>query len=140
RGRSARTATAILIAATTLAAHPATQELTEAQPTQLPRPVVDLDKTRFTTNERVFFWIGIDFPTYLIRSSSDESCQLVITKPDGTTRIDKIQEPADGPRGRSWRGGHGLGSEAPQVGRYTLVFGCGGRSSAVRSFVVEDLP
>ncbi|HEX5107920.1 MAG TPA: hypothetical protein VFV95_05720 [Vicinamibacterales bacterium] len=136
RDWNGRAATVFILAAAAVGARPAAQQRSAAQPT----PFVQLEKTRFATNERVFFWIGIDAPAYmLIPDSFYDSCQVTIVRPDGTRRVDKSSQPVDGPRGRSWRGGHGLGSEVPQLGRYTIIFECGGHTSAPRSFVVEDL-
>jgi hypothetical protein len=100
-----------------------TTSFVRAQQTSTPaRPIVELEKPRFASNEQIFFWIGVTAPdNYRIPESLRTSGRLTITRPDGTTRVDVVGWPIDGPGDRGWRGGHGLRGETPQIGRYTLV-------------------
>ena len=105
------------------------------------RPLIELEKPRFASVETIFFWIGVTAPDdYLIPQSLWSTCRLTITRPDGTVRVDQVTWPIDGPGDRGWRGGHGLGLEAPQLGKYTLVFEFGGHRTPPQSFTVEDVP
>jgi hypothetical protein len=113
-----------------------------AQQTSTPaRPIVELEKPRFASNEQIFFWIGVTAPdNYRIPESLRTSGRLTITRPDGTTRVDVVGWPIDGPGDRGWRGGHGLRGETPQIGRYTLVMEFAGYKTDPVSFVVENIP
>jgi hypothetical protein len=105
------------------------------------RPIIELEKTRFASNEDVFFWVGVTAPgDYRIPRSLWTTCQLTITRPDGTQRIDVVGWPIDGMLDRGWRGGRGLGSEPLQIGRYVLVFEFAGQKTSPTSFTVEDVP
>lgn len=107
----------------------------------LAKPIVELEKTRFATTERVFFWVGVSAPDdYRIPQSLWTTCKLTITRPDGSERIDAVGWPTDGMTDRGWKGGHGLGSEPPQVGRYVLVLEFAGQRTSPVSFTVEDVP
>src|SRR5580704_18777872 len=105
------------------------------------RPIIEFEKTHFASTEQVFFWLGVTAPNdYRIPQSLWNTCRLTITRPDGTQRIDVVGWPIDGMLDRGWRGGWGLRSEPPQVGRYVLVFEFAGRKTSPYSFTVEDIP
>ena len=114
----------------------------EAQRPPTPaRPIIELEKTRFASNEEVFFWVGVTAPDdYRIPRSLWTTCRLIITRPDGTKRIDVVGWPIDGMLDRGWRGGWGLRSEPLQIGRYVLVFEFAGQRTSPYSFTVEDIP
>ncbi len=102
------------------------------------QPIIQLDKTRFAASEEVFFWVGVTAPDdYLIPNRLWDSCQLTITRPDGTVRVDKVGWPIDGMLERGWRGGHRLNREPIQLGRYTLVFEFAGQKTQPYSLDVE---
>ena len=48
--------------------------------------------------------------------------------------------PIDRPANSGWIGGWGLGTEKPQIGRYTLVMAFAGQKTAPATFTVEDVP
>jgi hypothetical protein len=120
----------------------AVRHTTQAQSPPTPaRPVIELQKSRFASTEQVFFWLGVTAPDdYRIPQSLWNTCRLTITRPDGTQRVDVVGWPMDGMLDHGWRGGWGLRSEAPQVGRYVLVFEFAGQKTSPYSFTVEDTP
>jgi len=103
------------------------------------RPFVELEKSRFSTKETVFFWIGLTGAGESISPNLRDTGRVIITRPDGTQKIDQAGR-VDGTDQGDWRGGWGLGTEKSQVGRYSVVFEFGGQSSPPVSFVVEDIP
>ena len=110
-------------------------------PSTLARPVIKLEKTRFASDEQVFFWVGVEAPdNYRIPQNLWTTGRLTMTRPDGTERIDALGWPRDGDPHRGWMGGHGLRSERPQIGRYTLVLEFAGEKTRPYSFTVEDVP
>lgn len=113
-----------------------------AQNPQTPaRPIIELEKTRFTTNEQVFFWVGVSAPDdYRIPQALWTACRLIVTYPDGTRHVDVVSWPVDGMLDRGWRGGHTLRPDSIQLGRYVVVFEFAGQQSNPQSFTVEDLP
>ena len=115
---------------------------TQAQSPPTPaRPTIELDKTRFASDEEVFFWVGVTAPDdYRIPTNLWTTCRLTITRPDGTQRIDIVGWPIDGMLDRGWHGGRGLRSEPLQIGRYVLVFEFAGQKTSPYSFTVEDVP
>ena len=103
-------------------------------------PVVRLDKSVFASGEAVFFWTGVQAINHApIPKEYWGTCRQIITRPDGTQRIDRVGWPIDGPVGSGWIGGSGLG-EKPQPGRYLLAFEFAGQKTAPTPFVVEDVP
>jgi hypothetical protein len=116
--------------------------VTQAQSSPTPaRPIIELEKTRFASNEEVFFWVGVTAPDdYRIPRNLWTTCRLIITQPDGTERIDVGGWPIDGMLDRGWRGGRQLRSEPLQIGRYVLVFEFAGQKTSPYSFTVEDIP
>src|SRR5215475_12647005 len=50
------------------------------------------------------------------------TCHLIVTRPDGTSKTEPVGWPVDGMVDRGWLGGAGIGSSETQLGRYTLVF------------------
>jgi hypothetical protein len=129
---------ALLVGLCVLTFRPTTQAQSPPTPA---RPTIELDKTRFASNEEVFFWVGVTAPLdYLIPRNLWTTCRLTITRPDGTQRIDGVGWPIDGMLDRGWRGGWGLRSEPLQIGRYVLVFEFAGQKTSPYSFTVEDVP
>jgi hypothetical protein len=130
---------AVLVGLCVLTFRPATQAQSPPTPA---RPTIELEKTRFASNEEVFFWVGVTAPDdYRIPRSLWTTCRLTITRPDGTQRIDVVGWPNDGMLAdRGWRGGWGLRSEPLQIGRYVLVFEFAGQKTSPSSFTVEDIP
>jgi hypothetical protein len=104
-------------------------------------PTIRLDKSRFVVGEQVGFWIGVkqtnDAP---ILEKYRDTCRVIITRPDGTQRIDKVSWPIDGMVDRGWTGGWGLRGEAIQIGRYALNFEFAGQKTAPVYLFVDDLP
>jgi len=129
---------AVLVGLWVLTFSPTTQAQSPPTPA---RPTLELDKTRFASNEEVFFWVGVTAPDdYRIPKRLWTTCRLIITRPDGTQRIDVVGWPVDGPLDRGWRGGWGLRSEPLQIGRYVLVFEFAGQKTSPYSFTIEDVP
>lgn len=105
------------------------------------RPRVRLEKSRFSTAESVFFWVELTAADSPIPASLRNTGRVVITRPDGTQKIDVVGWPADGnPDMGGWSGGWGLRAEKSQLGRYTVVYEFAGRASDTVSFLVEDAP
>ncbi|MGH9239998.1 MAG: hypothetical protein ACRD3G_18300 [Vicinamibacterales bacterium] len=119
-----------------------TSAASHAQNQQTPaRPIIELEKTRFTSKEQVFFWVGVTAPDdYRIPQALWTTCRLIVTHPDGTRHVDVVGWPVDGMLDRSWRGGHTLRPESIQLGRYVVVFEFAGQQTEPQSFTVEDLP
>jgi hypothetical protein len=103
-------------------------------------PIIRLDKTRFALGESVFFWVGVertgDAP---IPKQYQESCRLLITRPDGTQKTKDVGWPTDGPKDSGWLGGSGLDEESVQPGRYRLIFEFAGRQTSPAFLSVEDV-
>jgi hypothetical protein len=105
------------------------------------KPIVRLEKTRFASGERVFFWVGIESPeSYQIPQSLWNTCRLTITRPDGSERVDDVSWPIDGRLDHGWQGGHRLADAVPQLGRYGVVFEFAGQKSQPSTFAIEDVP
>lgn len=103
-------------------------------------PVVRLDKSVFASGESVFFWTGVQAVNHAsIPKEYWNTCRQIITRPDGTQRVDPIGWPIDGPVGSGWIGGSGL-EEKPQPGRYLIVFEFAGQKTAPTPLIVEDVP
>lgn len=109
-------------------------------------PTLEIEKTHFAAGEHVFFWVGVQplGPDPIPRSVWDTG-RVVITRPDGTTRVDRIGWPIDGmgvhaPGDRGWRGGHRITESPLQVGAWRVVVEFGGERSKLGSFTVERLP
>ena len=109
-------------------------------------PVIELEKTRFLQTERIFLWKvtmrapGDDRP---IPAALLDTGRVVYTRPDGTTRVDKVSGPIDfmgiqaaGDMG--WRGGWTLRGDPPQLGRWSVVYEFAGRRSAPALFTIES--
>ena len=113
-----------------------------AQNQQTPaRPIIELEKTRFASNEQVFFWVGVAAANdYRIPQALWSTCRLIVTRPDGARQVEVVSWPVDGMLDRGWRGGHTLRPESIQLGRYVVVFEFAGQRTEPRSFVVEELP
>ena len=102
-------------------------------------PLIELDKTRFALGESVFFWIGVKSgDDGLVPRAWQVDGAVTITRPDGTTRVDRVSWPVDGMTDRSWRGGHSF--QAEQVGTYTAVFEHSGQFTTPVYFSVADVP
>jgi hypothetical protein len=113
----------------------------ELQPPPNGVPIIRLDKSRFALGEAVFFWVGVQANSRSpIPEKYQKTCQLTITRPDGTSKIQANGWPADGPADRGWLGGSGLGAEEAQLGRYTLVFEFAGLKTSPAFVFVEDVP
>jgi hypothetical protein len=104
-------------------------------------PVIRLDKSRFALGESVFFWVGVEATSRdPIPKEYQNTCRLIITRPDGTSKMEPNSWPADGMVDRGWLGGASIGSSETQLGRYTLVFEFAGQRTEPVSLLVEDLP
>ncbi|HEY7182307.1 MAG TPA: hypothetical protein VIC84_12850, partial [Blastocatellia bacterium] len=102
-------------------------------------PIIRLDKSRFVLGESVFFWVGVEATSRdPIPKEYQNTCGLIITRPDGTSKTEPTGWPADGPEDRGWLGGAGLGANETQFGRYTLVFEFAGQRTALVSLFIED--
>jgi hypothetical protein len=98
------------------------------------RPFVKLEKPRFAVGEQVFFWVGVSagaIPLILC-----DTGRVLITRPDGTERVDRSGCPIDGRVGAGWQGGRSLGSEVPQVGQWVVAYEFAGHRSEPASFIV----
>lgn len=104
-------------------------------------PIIRLDKSRFILGESVFFWVGVEaISRDPIPKEYQNTCGLIITRPDGTSKTEPVGWPADGPEDSGWFGGWGLGANGTQFGGYTLVFEFAGQRTAPVSLFIEDLP
>ena len=104
-------------------------------------PIIRLEKSRFVLGESVFFWVGVEANSRdPIPKEYQNTCGLIITRPDGTSKTEPTGWPLDGPEDRGWLGGAGLGANETQFGRYTLVFEFAGQRTAPVSLFIEDLP
>jgi hypothetical protein len=118
------------------------------QPQTNVRPSVELEKTRFVSGERVFFWLITSRDpgdTKPIPAQLMGSGRVIFTRPDGTERIDVVSAPIDGmginqPGDMGWKGGWSLRDQPIQLGRWTLVYEFAGYRSKPVTFTVEDLP
>ena len=102
---------------------------------------VEPEKTRFARGERVFLWLAVSNAERgsLIPNSTLEGSRLILTRPDGTERVDSLSAPIDGmPTFARYRAGWTL-SEPPQFGRYGAVYEVAGQRSKPVSFTVEDV-
>jgi hypothetical protein len=106
----------------------------------LAHPSVRLEKTRFSLTETVFFWINVSLDGPYPKGVQNRG-RVIITRPDGTQKIDTVGLPLDGfTEPTSFGGGWGLGQEKSQPGKYTVVYEFLGQQSAPVSFTVESLP
>jgi len=118
-----------------------TDEAQEARRPPNGVPIIRLDKSRFALGESVFFWVGVEATSRApIPKEYQNTCRLIITRPDGTSKTEPIGWPADGPEDSGWLGGWGWGSNETQPGRYTLAFEYAGQRTELVSLFVEDLP
>ena len=106
---------------------------------------IQLEKTRFLQNERIFLW------TVTQRAEGErrpicgpqlDDGRVIYTRPDGTIRIDRMSAPIDGagvrnPFDLGFRGGWTLSDEAPQIGRWSVVYEMGNARSAPAEFTIE---
>src|SRR3982750_1464483 len=59
-------------------------------------PIIRLDKTRFALRESIFFWTGVrQTSSAPIPKQYQKTCRLIITRPDGTQKIENIGWPID---------------------------------------------
>ena len=104
-------------------------------------PIIRLDKTRFVLGEKIFFWEGVEQTSHApIPKKYQQTCRRTITRPDGTQKTENVGWPIDGPPDSGWLGGAGLGADAVQLGRYTLVFEFAGQKTVPAFLFVEDVP
>ena len=104
-------------------------------------PIIRLEKSRFALGESVFFWVGVEGASRdPIPKEYQNTCHLIVTRPDGTSKTEPVGWPVDGMVDRGWLGGAGIGSSETQLGRYTLVFEFAGQRTEPVSLFVEDLP
>lgn len=101
-------------------------------------PFVKLDKTRFAVGEDVFFWVGVNSTRKdgTIPKEFQDTCYLVVTRPDGTQKRTHSPWPKRGLTNAGWSGGSGI--EEPVVpGTYSLVFEFAGQKSLPIRLTVE---
>jgi hypothetical protein len=104
-------------------------------------PVIRLDKTRFALGESVFFWVGVEQKgDASIPKQYQDTCHLIITRPDGSQKVEEVSWPSEGPDDRGWIGGAGLGEDKVQLGRYKLVFEFAGQQTSPAYISMEDVP
>lgn len=109
------------------------QEITAAVPT------LQLEKPVYVAGESVRFWVGVNSEVD-IPEAFRSSCILHIVRPDGS-RIDRHESwPIDGATSRSWKGGDGIGEQAPSPGRYVVSFEFAGRKTADQAFEIVENP
>jgi hypothetical protein len=102
-------------------------------------PLIELDKARFALGESVFFWVGVKAgDDGLVPRAWQVDGTVTITRPDGTTKVDRVSWPMDGMTDRGWRGGHGFTAE--QLGTYTAVFEHSGQTTPPAYFSVAEVP
>jgi hypothetical protein len=116
----------------------------EAQETRRPPngvPIIRLDKSRFALGESIFFWVGVKaISRGPIPKEYQNTCRLIITRPDGASKTEPVGWPKDGPEDSGWLGGWGWGSNETQPGRYALAFEFAGQRTELVSLLVEGLP
>ena len=106
---------------------------------------IQLEKTRFLQNERIFLWTVTQRAEGERRPISGpqlDDGRVIYTRPDGTIRIDRMSAPIDGagvrnPFDLGFRGGWTLSDEAPQIGRWSVVYEMGNARSAPAEFTIE---
>ncbi|MHC4545041.1 MAG: hypothetical protein ACYTDW_11650 [Planctomycetota bacterium] len=104
-------------------------------------PILRLEKPKYVFGESIRFWIGVKCldDDVLIPEEYWDTCSLYITRPDGTVKTESAGWPVDGQLHRGWTGGHGLGKEEVQVGKYTLVFEFANKKTEPVELIVEEL-
>jgi len=106
---------------------------------------IQLEKTRFLQNERIFLWTSTQRAEGERRPISGpqlDDGRVIYTRPDGSIRTDRMSAPIDGagvrnPFDLGFRGGWTLREEAPQIGRWSVVYEMGNVRSAPAEFTIE---
>ena len=104
-------------------------------------PMLRLEKPKYVLGESIRFWVGVKClnDDVLIPEEYWDTCFLYITRPDGTVKKEPAGWPMDGQLYRCWTGGHGLGKEEVQVGKYMLVFEFANKKTEPVELIVEEL-
>ncbi|MHC4215443.1 MAG: hypothetical protein ACYSWP_18935, partial [Planctomycetota bacterium] len=102
--------------------------------------VLRLEKAKYVIGESIRFWVGVECldDDVIIPEKYWNTCFLHITRPDGTTKKESVGWPIDGMLHKGWMGGHGLGKEDVQVGKYTLVFEFANKKTEPVELIVEE--
>jgi len=103
---------------------------------QVIRPILRLEKPEYLLGESIRFWVGVETDgSGSIPRDLRKPCSLTVTKPDGSTELQKIAWPMDGNPDRGWKGGWGI--KAKEAGLYELELGCSGQRSDRIPLMVE---
>jgi len=104
-------------------------------------PTLRLEKPKYVLGESIRFWIGVKCldDDVLIPEEYWDTCFLQIIRPDETVKKEPVGWPVDGQLYRGWTGGHGLGKEEVQVGKYTLIFEFANKKTEPVELIVEEL-
>jgi len=104
-------------------------------------PTLRLEKPKYVLGESIRFWIGVKClnDDVLIPDKYWNTCFLQIIRPDGTVKKEPVDWPVDGQLSHGWIGGHGLGKEEVQVGKYTLIFEFANKKTEPVELTVEKL-
>jgi hypothetical protein len=99
-------------------------------------PVLRLEKPKYLLGESISFWVGVETDgSGSIPHELWKPCSLTVTKPDGSTELQKIAWPMDGNPAKGWTGGWGI--EAKEVGVYDLELACSGERTKRTPLIVE---
>lgn len=101
---------------------------------------LELEKPAYVLGEAIRFWIGVSAKAgKTIPEGFRKTGYLHTTRPDGTTKTERIPWPIDGCPERGWRGGWGFGREGVQAGTYTLVLEFAGKRTEPVGLTVREL-
>lgn len=101
---------------------------------------LELEKPAYVLGEAIRFWIGVSAKAgKRIPEGFRKTGYLHTTRPDGTTKTERIPWPIDGWPEYGWRGGWGFGREEVQAGTYTLVLEFAGKRTEPVGLTVREL-
>lgn len=99
-------------------------------------PVLRLEKPKYMLGEAIRFRVGVETDgSGAIPHDLRKPCSLTVTKPDGSTELQRIGWPLDGNPDRGWTGGWGI--NADEAGLYELELACSGQSTERIPLIVE---
>ena len=104
---------------------------------------IEFEKTRFLHGEQIVVFLVTELGSGERRPIPDRLLyeqRIIFTRPDGTTRVDRKPMPIDHwelPGAYGSRYDHRLRGEAPQAGRWSVVFEMGSHRTPPSEFTVE---
>jgi hypothetical protein len=102
-------------------------------------PTLRLEKSTYTADESVRFWVGVTSASE-IPEAMQSSCLLHWVRPDGTRLDERVGWPVDGDSSHDWQGGWGFGKQPVILGRYAISFECAGQLTGDQSFEIVANP